>query len=417
MPDRAGRFSIDDGLNIARTVLSIQDNQLKQDERRKNLERRDKIESNLKMYAQGQKPDPMAPDYDAVADLEAQAVWGRNALQDEQLKVARYDTDIKAAQVRKPKIDQYYGDTLNAYRQYEAEQDPEKKKAMANKVIESAMPIYDFVPNGMKYVGRDDKAGVLKFKNLAGQELTEPIPDPKAVVEKAYQFAQGYGDYYHGAREKMREFNAKQLLAPVREKAKDGTEALHFTMLDMDPTTGDYVPRETWKDPKTLKVLKGFDEATGKEIEGPDFKPTDQQKKEADIAHTEASTRKLKAEASGKDGAKEHAETTSKTVKAAKDKLAYELQPFAGSKPVYDENDVLTKEGKTALDEAIHLVAKYRRKENLSDAEKIKIKHAINAVNMFEQDSALFTEEYKAKPKAADSDYVKNLIKNAKSGK
>jgi len=393
--------------------MSIQDQNEKREERRLDKQRRTNIENNLKLFSQGQAPDNMAPDYDAVADIEAQAVWGRNALQDEQLKSARHDTDIKAAQARKPKIDEIYGATLSVYREYEAEQDPEKKKKLGDKVIESALPMYDFVPNGTKYTGRDDEKGVLKFKNIVGQEQTEPIPDPKNVVQRAYQFAQNYGDYYHAAREKLRDFNAKQMLAPVREKAKDGTEALHYTMLDMDPQSGDYVPRETWRDPKTLKVLKGFDESTGKEVEGPDFKPTKQRKEEADIEHTEAATRKLMQPDGG------GPEEKSKEVKAAKDKLAYELQPFAGSKPVYDENDVLTKEGKTALDAAIHLVTKYRRKEQLTDEEKAKIKHAITAVEMYEQDSARFSSDYKPQGKgkaAGGNSYVKDLINRAKAG-
>lgn len=279
MPDPYGRPTIHDFTQLGDAFgRSVQDMQ-QADDRRTALETRDRVQNYLNKMSRGEAIDPKDPSYQYIDHLAAQAITGRQALADESLRAKRLEVDAAAATANQVKIDAAIGGAQVSYFAAQKEKDPDKRKALENETIDKLLPIYEMIPDGGTFVRWKDKdRTVMVFKDTRGKEIEHPAPSVAQAMNMAVSASRSYVQKFAQTKDSIRAANAEQLIKastdPSRRMSTSaGKEAVYMPILDMS-TSGEIVLRQTWSDPKTGKVIKGFDPDTGKEVKSNlDFRP------------------------------------------------------------------------------------------------------------------------------------------------
>lgn len=271
MPDRAGRPTAGDWMRIGNSFAAAAQGAEEFEERRKNRQDRAQIESYLNAMGRGEKIDPKAADYSYVNHLAASAIVGRNALQDENLKRVRRENDLKEAEANQKKINTSLKKARTAYFKSQQAKSENQRAALKRQAYEALLPIYAHVPDGGKFVRwKDETQRVMIFADMQGNEIERETPPLEQAMAMAVNFSNDYANTYLETRDKVRAANMQQMISAAtdpnrRMRTASGKEAIYFPSLDIDEN-GDTVLREQWLDPRSGKVLKGFDTATGKEV-------------------------------------------------------------------------------------------------------------------------------------------------------
>jgi hypothetical protein len=279
MPDQFGRPTMGDwiaaGNAFGRGVEQMNDMQ----DRRRALETRERVQGYLNKMARGEKIDPSAPDYQYMDHLAASAIAGRQAMADENLRATRLENDKKAAEANQEKINAAIGAARESYFKAQKEKDPEKRKGFENQAYDALLPAYAFIPDGGKFVRWKDKARTaMVFSDMRGKEIEQPTPSLDQAMSMAVTASDKYVQMFANTRDKVRSLNMEQIIKAStdpsrRMRSSSGREAVYVPAFDMNDS-GEMVLRQTWSDPRTGKVLKGFDPATGKEVKSSlDFRP------------------------------------------------------------------------------------------------------------------------------------------------
>ncbi|MBC2712858.1 MAG: hypothetical protein HGJ94_18270 [Desulfosarcina sp.] len=415
MPDASGRFQMEDGFRAARQITQFF-------EWNRRIDQSKQTDAYLDRIGKGEKINSGEEDYNYRAHLTASAMQMQSMRADQEFQAAEFENNEAQRRENQADID---GRLVKA--------EYLMSRHRGDEAMDTLLPIYQYLPDGNQFKGfvTDDAGNVDRSQMiLVGEdgktEFTEPTPTVAEAMTMAVRFSKAYKDTYHKSKQRASETNLKNALNHQIWTTEDGTEAIYVPFVDVGKT-GDYILRETWKDPKTGKTLKGFDEETGKIVEGEhDFRPPAYWKQEADKkgaetgrenieARTEATKQdteikkdkaplereNLKAQTNLANKRADAAGSTSGTKAEEKQQKKFKadlellLEPFTGSKNAYDMEGNLTDEGKTALDAAIKLVVKYNAKEELDGAEKKKIKYAIKVVDIYNKMSATVAEKYK----------------------
>jgi hypothetical protein len=412
--DKAGRFDMQDGLMIAKIVSDITD---------KNKQER--YQTNTKNYlnkiGKGETIDRNDPNFDYRAYLSASALVLQEKNADQEVQKNKFAINEKQRQENQADID---GRIVKA--------NDLMQRGMEDKALDTLIPVYQYMPDGYTFKdfktdekGNVDRSQMVLLAPDGKTEITEPTPPLDQAMSTALRFSKSYKDTYHQAKQKASEANAKAIINNEIWATKDGKEAVYVPFMDVDKT-GNYVLKETWRDPQTGKTLKGFDNQTGKEVKSKlDFRSPEYWKQEAEKLNAatsregmKASTERTKqateitAERAPLENEKLKADTELAKKRAAaagktdstkaeeakrkkfKEDLELQLKPFTGSKPAYDAMGEMTDEGKTALDAAMKLVTKYKNKDDLTKDEKAKLKYALRAVDMYGQISDTVSSDY-----------------------
>lgn len=279
MPDKAGRPIAQDWIALGDAFSRGLRNADQREDRRMALETRNRVQHYLNQMAQGQTPDVNDPTYQYMDHLAAEGIVGRQALADENLKQLRLTNDQKAAQENQKKIN----DAINAAKVHyfgsQKATSDKARKSLENKAFDALLPVYDHIPDGGTFVRwKDDDRTAMVFKDMHGNEVEQPTPTLQRAMSMAVTASSEYAKLFVDTKEKVRKLNADQIIKAAtdpnrRMRTSGGKEAVYVPFLDVSPT-GDMVLRQTWSDPKTGKVLKGFDPDTGKEVKSSlDFRP------------------------------------------------------------------------------------------------------------------------------------------------
>jgi hypothetical protein len=294
MPDRAGRFSLEDGLGIAQAFRGIRDQQqdMKErdqrmedralqmedrrqiiDERRRDVQQRQKIEGYVNRSLRGEKIDTGEADYDGASHLAAQGIILRKAQDDEGYRSQKLANDQKLAEEAEKKVNEHISQAQVYYYKSKRATTPEDRQDLERRAYDALLPVYEHVPDGGKNMRfKDESRSSLVFTDANGkeQEMAAP-PLEKALFQIAVPFSKEQRKIFIDTRQKIKEFNTQQMIAAatdpaMRQRTADGKEALYVVFADPD-ASGDYSVRQTWIDPKTGKTLKGFDPETKKEVQ------------------------------------------------------------------------------------------------------------------------------------------------------
>jgi len=295
MPDLSGRPTLEDGLKLARSIMVAKRFQAEQEDRIRQQRGEDRVKKYLNLIAQGQKPDPKADkDFDYGDYLKASAMvaeqkmndqaWRQLQIQNDQAELVKHQQDIDT-RIQTAEAAAKYGDIDKAY--------------------QILAPVYNYVPDGHEFVGFKEGTGnkVMIMKDPSGKEYEQQAPPFEEAMAMAKALSPRYVEMGLKARERMRQVNLNSIKNPQVWETEDGKKKAYY-VVGMDPRTGRIM--QSWKDPKTGKTLKGFDEETGKWVDSKlEFYPSDYlDKKSERVARSKArfttATRKV---AGGEGGA------------------------------------------------------------------------------------------------------------------
>ncbi|WP_419656276.1 uncharacterized protein Dvar_53770 [Desulfosarcina variabilis str. Montpellier] len=403
MPDKYGRFSLDDGLAIAKTVNGIHSRYEIEEKRREE----ETLQKNIyDAAAKLQKGEPITG-YSPEVQYKAAGMKF-----DQQLK--EYNVTIQkhlASDVgRKTKLAELQATNQKAgelYKKYHA--------ARRSGNDDLARQIGHQFNNEVVYNGINVKpSGEGKLSLTKWDQSTEEIDD--FPIEK-------YDEMITGYMQTPPEELAKLQMGGEQLRIKSNAD-IFSKREPMVNDNGDIVYRipAGMRDKKTGEIMPAFyirsladtEPIPAEQVKGGGYRAMsvqeniDKTKKaklerdkiKAETARTQARTAKNKKETEllGKPKPTDETKQAADQRKKYKEDLELSLKPFAGSKPVYDPiNDTMTGEGKTALDAALKLVSKYENKESLTADEKKKLKYAIRAVNIYKHISNDISSGYVGK--------------------
>lgn len=271
MPDRAGRPTPQDWAGIADTFNSAFRTINTQDAERRDLERRGRIDAYLNQIGTGQEIDASAPGYNYADHMAASGLHMQHLMNNEQYAGVMRAADEAKALERDKQVKEDFAQAQYFYYQAQNAKDPKQKQALQNQAYDALVPLYEYFPDGNKFVGwKDDSRTTMIFKDMKGNEFEHPAWSLDEAMKMAGGFAKGYVNNYLAQRQNINAKNADLLVKSAtdpnfRMYSADGREAIYFAVYDVDGS-GDIVLRQGWKDPTTGKTLKGFDESTGKEV-------------------------------------------------------------------------------------------------------------------------------------------------------
>lgn len=415
MPDTDGRFDFKDGISYANAFFGIKGQMDDATRKAKKKEYAGKLLAN-------EQVDREASGFDYDTFLQAHVDVVSEQLRDGQLDAMRQQKNQRS-------IDQ--GISM-AQQQLDAGDE--------QGALQAILPLYDAMPNGIKIKGASpDGKSLVMEKN--GEEFLQPMPTAQQALAMARGMSQQYTKIDNEFRTHKREINLKNLAKREIWVAQDGTPAYHFAMIMPDGSV-----QENWKDIKTGKTLHGLDPSSSEFVDsGKQFLPFEYYKEQqslknanktgASIDARTASTKSSHQIAEAKaplereqiksrtalnqanvtakksDSSGKTSKARSQRLKVQKTELDEMLRPFTGNKAGFDEEGNLTDEGKTAMDSAMRLVGKYRRKEQLKPDERDKMKYALRAVKKFQQinDDIVNQDKSGAKKKATWRDVTPDV--------
>jgi hypothetical protein len=271
MPDRAGRPTFNDWAQVSRGIANIRNDEEARAERRADQQRRGRIDGYLNMIGRGEAPDPKAPDYNYADHLAASAVHMRGLMADETFKTTQLANHQAQAEMLEKDVKAQLAQAQYFYYRAQGASDPAAKKRFEDQAYDALLPIYEYYPDGNKNPRwKGDDRSKLVFTDVQGNEFEHPAPTLDEAMQQAEGFSKNYVQGFLKKREWINEKNVELQLKyaqdpKLRQVTADGREAIYEGLYGMD-AKGDLVLVQSWSDPKTGKVLKGFDTKTGKEV-------------------------------------------------------------------------------------------------------------------------------------------------------